>query len=344
MRSTSFPCPVQPTEGVARVRGRVGALLEVGTGFHPELTGRENVYLNGAILGMSRQEIGARFDDIVEFAGVERFLDTPLKRYSSGMELRLAFAVAAHLEPPIVVVDEVLAVGDAEFQQRCVGKMSELGSEGRTVIFVSHDLGAVQKLCPRALWIERGRIRADGASADVAEHYLRSHLAGSTSVEFPPEPARTVQLDAVSLASPAGEPLDTMRRTEPFSVHVRFTTRRRLPNLDLAVYLTDRRGVRVIDEAWSDTARPPLTGRESGQYEATLTLRPMLAPGDYQLGVWIGSSVAAGENFVHRDVLTLRVWPEADDRRDAIERQRLVQPSVSWEMSRAPERVPVADN
>src|SRR5262245_26450585 len=153
---------VRPTTGVVRVRGRVGALLEVGTGFHPELTGRENIYLNGVVLGMSRREIDRRFDDIVEFAGVERFLDTPLKRYSSGMYLRLAFAVAAHIDPDVVIVDEVLAVGDAEFQRRCLGRMSEFGREGRTVLFVSHDTGAVASLCSRAVWLDAGEIKADG--------------------------------------------------------------------------------------------------------------------------------------------------------------------------------------
>ena len=146
----------EPTRGVARMRGRVGSLLEVGTGFHPELTGRDNVFLNGAILGMRRAEIGKRFDDIVAFAGVEKFLDTPVKRYSSGMYLRLAFAVAAHVEPDIVAVDEVLAVGDAEFQRRCLGKMSQFARDGRTVFFVSHDLGAVAQMCQRVIWLDAG--------------------------------------------------------------------------------------------------------------------------------------------------------------------------------------------
>src|SRR5919109_1464285 len=155
------PCLLPPS------RTRVGALLEVGTGFHPELTGRENVYLNGAILGMSKRDIQARFDTIVEFAGVGRFIDTPLKRYSSGMQLRLAFAVAAHLEPDVVVVDEVLAVGDVEFQRRCLGKMSELTGSGRTVVFVSHDVGALGRLCPRAIWLEAGRVVSDGDTQSV---------------------------------------------------------------------------------------------------------------------------------------------------------------------------------
>jgi ABC-type polysaccharide/polyol phosphate transport system ATPase subunit len=162
---------VRPTTGSVAVRGRVGALLEVGTGFHPELTGRENVFLNGVVLGMSRREIARRFDEIVEFAGVERFLETPLKRYSSGMYLRLAFAVAAHIDPEVMIVDEVLAVGDAEFQARCLGRMSELGREGRTVLFVSHDTGIVGQLCSRAIWLDGGRVRGDGRAGAVLDRH-----------------------------------------------------------------------------------------------------------------------------------------------------------------------------
>jgi lipopolysaccharide transport system ATP-binding protein len=162
----------EPSEGRAEIRGRVSSLLEVGTGFHPELTGRENIYLNGAILGMRRSDIRARFDEIVAFSGVERFLDTPVKRYSSGMGARLAFAVAAHLEPEILIVDEVLAVGDTQFQQRCLGRMKKVAGEGRTVLFVSHNLAAVEKLCSRALLLKDGRIAADGAPTDVVGTYL----------------------------------------------------------------------------------------------------------------------------------------------------------------------------
>ena len=151
-----------PTEGRLRLRGRVGSLLEVGTGFHPELTGRENIYLNGAILGMRRTEIRRKFDAIVEFSEIERFLDTPVKRYSSGMYIRLAFAVAAHLEPDILIVDEVLAVGDAAFQAKCLGRMNDVAREGRTVLFVSHNMGAITKLCTRVCWIDAGHVKLDG--------------------------------------------------------------------------------------------------------------------------------------------------------------------------------------
>ena len=166
----------EPTEGQAEIRGRVGSLLEVGTGFHLELTGRENIYLNGAILGMKKAEIERKFDEIVEFSGVERFIDTPVKRYSSGMYVRLAFAVAAHLEPEILLVDEVLAVGDLAFQQKCLGKMEEVSHEGRTVIFVSHNLNAIWSLCPQTLWLDRGQIVDFGESGRVIAGY-RQHMS-----------------------------------------------------------------------------------------------------------------------------------------------------------------------
>lgn len=161
----------KPTEGRALIRGRVGSLLEVGTGFHPELTGRENVYLNGAILGMSRREINQKFDEIVAFAEVEKFLDTPVKRYSSGMHMRLAFAVAAHLEPEILIVDEVLAVGDAAFQNKCLGKMENVARTGRTIILVSHQMTAIRRLCDRCLWLEGGRLKAVGATPEIVSQY-----------------------------------------------------------------------------------------------------------------------------------------------------------------------------
>jgi lipopolysaccharide transport system ATP-binding protein len=163
----------EPSTGHGEIHGRVGSLLEVGTGFHPELTGRDNIFLNGAILGMPRADIKRRFDDIVAFAEVERFIDTPVKHYSSGMYLRLAFAVAAHLEPEILLVDEVLAVGDAEFQRKCLGKMEGVAKEGRTVLFVSHQMNAVQTLCPKTLWLQQGQVEAFGETRDIIGRYLR---------------------------------------------------------------------------------------------------------------------------------------------------------------------------
>src|SRR5205807_4141695 len=163
----------KPTEGYAEIHGRVGSLLEVGTGFHPDLTGRENIYLNGAILGITKRDIDRKFDEIVAFVEIEKFLDTPVKHYSSGMYMRLAFAVAAHLEPEILLVDEVLAVGDAAFQKKCLGKMDDVSRrEGRTVLFVSHNMGVVSSLCPNAIWLDGGSIQERGAARDVINQYL----------------------------------------------------------------------------------------------------------------------------------------------------------------------------
>ena len=173
----------EPSAGRAEVRGRVGSLLEVGTGFHPELTGRENVYVNGAILGMKRAEIQRKFDEIVTFADVEAFIDTPVKRYSSGMQMRLAFSVAAHLEPDILLIDEVLAVGDAGFQKKCLGKMDEVRRHGRTIVLVSHQMNQVRRLCSRGLWLDRGRLRAAGPAADVTNRYEASFMETPTAEE-----------------------------------------------------------------------------------------------------------------------------------------------------------------
>ncbi|WP_157214475.1 ABC transporter ATP-binding protein [Polaromonas sp. CF318] len=170
-----------PDEGEIRVRGRIGSLLEVGTGFHPELTGRENIYMNGVLLGMTHREVGRKFDEIVAFSGVEEFLDTPVKRYSSGMRVRLGFAVAAHLDPEILVIDEVLAVGDAEFQRKCLGRMNTVASEGRTVLFVSHQMEAIQSLCTRAIWLESGQMKLDGPASEVVSSYLASTTQATVS-------------------------------------------------------------------------------------------------------------------------------------------------------------------
>lgn len=186
----------EPSEGHVEIHGRVGSLLEVGTGFHPELTGRENIYLSGAILGMKRSEIERKFDEIVTFSGVERFIDTPVKRYSSGMHVRLAFSVSAHLDPDILIVDEVLSVGDAAFQERCLGKMDEVAHSGRTVLFVSHNMGAVRNLCSRGVLLDHGRIVCDGATDDVIQNYLGG--------EYNSEQARLVELGSRTNRSGSG--------------------------------------------------------------------------------------------------------------------------------------------
>jgi ABC-2 type transport system ATP-binding protein/lipopolysaccharide transport system ATP-binding protein len=321
----------EPTHGVARTRGKVGALLEVGTGFHPELTGRENIFLNGAILGMTRADIRRRFDEIVSFAGIEKFLETPVKRYSSGMYLRLAFSVAAHFEPDIVVVDEVLAVGDAEFQRRCLGKMSDFAREGRTVLFVSHDLGAVARICPRAVWLEDGVVSHDGPAGRSIELYLDARGQRASHVEFPHDSEDIVQLVSVGIADESGGALDAPRRDDAFAIRVRFLVRERIPGLDVKVYLVTRRGVRVLEENLTDQEPSTQCGDIPGTYEASVVIPPVLAAGDYVLGVAMQSPY---QRFFDREVLTFRLWPEPDQRRDSVDRSRLVQPGVEWRLKR----------
>jgi ABC-type polysaccharide/polyol phosphate transport system ATPase subunit len=323
----------EPTRGVARMRGRVGALLEVGAGFHPELNGRENIFLSGAILGMKRAEVRRRFDEIVSFAGIERFLGTPLKRYSSGMYLRLAFAVAAHVEPDIVVVDEVLAVGDAEFQRRCVGKMSEFAREGRTVLFVSHDLGAVARICPRAIWLDEGVIKHDGAATRSIELYLDARGERGSFVEFPPDPDKVVQLLSVGITDRSGALLDAPRRDEEFAIRTRFAVRERLRSLDVRVYLATRRGVRVLDETLSDQQPSADHDDVPGEWEASVVIPPVLTAGDYVVGVAIRSPY---QQFLDQEVLTFRLWPRPDERRESVERSRIVQTNVEWRLERPP--------
>jgi ABC-type polysaccharide/polyol phosphate transport system ATPase subunit len=325
----------EPTAGVARMRGRVGSLLEVGTGFHPELTGRDNVFLNGAILGMKRSQIRARFDDIVEFAGVERFIDTPVKRYSSGMYLRLAFAVAAHVEPDIVAVDEVLAVGDAEFQRRCLGKMSEFAREGRTVFFVSHDLGAIAQMCERAIWLDGGRVRHDGPAARSIELYLAERSREVPQVEFRQDDAKEVQLLSVGLTDAEGAQIDAPIRDRPFAIRVRFLVRRDVGGVDVGVSLMTRNGTRVLEESWSDGTRGVAPAEGTGIWDVSMLVPPVLAANDYAVGVSIASPY---QRFADEEVLTFQLWPRPDDRRELSDRNRLVQPEVAWRLE---SRVPV---
>ncbi|WP_217921326.1 ABC transporter ATP-binding protein [Miltoncostaea oceani] len=277
----------EPTSGVVRMRGRVGALLEVGTGFHQELTGRENVYLNGAILGMRRREIDRRFDEIVAFAGIDGFLDTPVKRYSTGMSMRLAFAVAAHLDTDIMIVDEVLAVGDGAFQRKCLNRMGELEGEGRTVVLVSHNLDAISRLCGTCAWLDHGRLRAVGPTSEVIDAYVSAGVEPVARREFVGADAGPVRLRSAAIVDRHGRSSAVLPRDQPFDLEVSFEVRSLVPALDIGVYVEDFRNVRVLDEAWSDT----FTGDrgEPGEYVARLTIPPVLPVGDYAIGIWMAS-------------------------------------------------------
>jgi lipopolysaccharide transport system ATP-binding protein len=266
---------VEPTRGEAAIRGRIGSLLEVGTGFHPELTGRENIYLYGGILGMRRAEIERKFDEIVAFAEVERFLDTPVKHYSSGMYMRLAFAVAAHLETEILFVDEVLAVGDARFQRKCLSKMEDVGHQGRTVLFVSHNMAAITRLCPRAILLDSGRVVDDGRAHDVVGRYLSSGLDCMASRSWP-DPATAPGRDVARLRSVAvhtndGTVAETFDMSEPINISITFDVIKGGSLLLPHVHLFTSEGVHAftsidIDPTWRRRERPP------GRYVSTLTI------------------------------------------------------------------------
>ena len=246
-----------PTSGSARIWGRVGSLLEVGTGFHPELTGRENVFFNGAILGMKRREIERKFDAIVEFAEVERFIDTPVKRYSSGMQLRLAFAVAAHLEPEILIVDEVLAVGDAAFQRKCLGKMGEVSNEGRTVLLVSHNMAAVTSLADRCVWLDQGRVRDVGDTSEIVSEYLAgdavSERPGFADLSdpklregVPKRTAKDILFDSVQLVDEKGEPSDVFFEGDPLTIDVTLRSEIASRRLEVLCFVRSMEGVLVF--------------------------------------------------------------------------------------------------
>ncbi len=284
----------EPTEGVARIHGRVGSLLEVGTGFHPELTGRENIYLNGAILGMKRFEIDRQFDEIVDFAEVEQFIDTPVKHYSSGMRVRLAFAVAAHLDPEILLVDEVLSVGDARFQRKCLNKMQDVSHGGRTVIFVSHNMSSVTRLCERAILLEHGGIIQDGLSHKVVASYMQSGLGTIGAREWK-EPklapgADIARLRGVYVRTSSGDTTDSVDIRNPFTVEMEYDVLRSGYKLLPHFHFVNEEGIKLfvandLDPEWRGQERP------SGRY-----ISKVCVPGNL---------LAEGTVFVQVSLITL---------------------------------------
>src|SRR5579883_752128 len=277
---------VEPSDGRAELRGRVGSLLEVGTGFHPELTGRENVYLNGSVLGMTRREIARSFDEIVAFAGIEQFLDTPVKRYSSGMYVRLAFAVAAHLEPEILVVDEVLAVGDAEFQKKCLGKMGSFAQSGRTVLFVSHNMEAIRSLCQRGLWLKNGRLHQDGKVENVVEAYFNT-VSAEQSFTFSNEDYG-LTIHKVALKNARGQETAQFSPGDDLIVEISFDAKRRIERPILALGILGLNGSCFSSNMLLDGHRPNyLEG--SGKITCIFKAIPLL-PQNYTVKMIIRSS------------------------------------------------------
>ena len=288
----------EPTTGSVEMNGRVASLLEVGTGFHPELTGRENIFLNGAILGMSRRQIQSKFDEIVAFAEVEKFLDTPVKRYSSGMYVRLAFSVAAHLEPEILVVDEVLAVGDVEFQKKCLGKMQDVSGDGRTVLFVSHNMGAIRQLCSRGIVLEAGSVAFAGNQNEAADYYLRSSMSDASSrkgsIRYAEDADKSFQILGIDLIDRHGEANDSFDCDAGMSILIDCISRHPVPGLYGYLALLNQEGIIAWESDSMD--RPPnhIDNLRQGRHAIRIDIPPRtLGRGRYSLSL----SFASNQSF-----------------------------------------------
>jgi lipopolysaccharide transport system ATP-binding protein len=329
----------EPTGGSGEIRGRVGSLLEVGTGFHPELTGRENIFLNGAILGMKRSEIESKFSEIVDFAEVSQFIDTPVKRYSSGMYLRLAFAVAAHLEPEILVVDEVLAVGDAEFQRKCLGKMSDVANQGRTVLFVSHNMSAILRLTSETLVIEKGRLALRAPTPQAVDYYLNQGIFQQGERTWLPDeispssaPFKPI---ALRVRNSPGVICDTVRSVEPFTIEIEYALSAPVTGLRVGIYLNTARGETIFTSF--DTDDPvqfeTMSARPAGHYLSRCQIpADLLNEGRFTVGM-NASSYRIRRYFQDEQALTFSVdstgapgtqWPEV--------RIGAVRPALVWQI------------
>jgi lipopolysaccharide transport system ATP-binding protein len=328
-----------PTNGYIKVRGRIASLLEVGTGFHPELTGRENIYLNGAILGMKRFEIERKFDEILDFSEVEQFIDTPVKRYSSGMYVRLAFAVAAHLDPEILVVDEVLAVGDAEFQRKSIGKMNDVAQQGRTVLFVSHNMSSILRLTQEAIVLEKGHLALRAASAEAIDYYLS---AGGVKAGERIWKKEEIPLDAVPFRPVAlrllnrhGQRVKTIRSVEPFAVEMEYYLDAPLTGLRIGIYLNSTRGDQVLTsfDTDDDVRFKNYTSRPAGHYVSRCELpKDLLNDGRYILGI-NASSYGIRRYFMDEKALEFNVDTLGAPGRQWNERRPgVLRPRLEWKI------------
>jgi len=323
-----------PTNGRVEIRGRISSLLEVGTGFHPELTGRENVYLNGTILGMRKREIEKKFDEIVEFSGVEKFLDTPVKRYSSGMSVRLAFAVAAHLDPEILIIDEVLAVGDAEFQKKCLGKMDQVSKEGRTLIFVSHNLGAIDQICQRAILIEDGRVKLTGAPSKVIKSYVMSEaeINSTWTNSSTQSSGEDVHIKAVRILSDDDLPTAIVDFDRQFKIEISYEVTHPTNNLIITLQLNDLLGNNLWTSWDTDSTEWNGRVREPGQYVSMCKVPGSLfKPDRYLLSVFsfINNVKIYGK---HENILAFDI--SVTGYNFSLGRSGIITPMLEWEVKR----------
>lgn len=321
-----------PSYGEIKIKGRMASLLEVGTGFHPELSGRENIYLNGAILGMTKHEINSKFDEIVEFSGVNRYVDTPVKRYSSGMYVRLAFAVAAHLEPEILVIDEVLAVGDSEFQKKCLGKMKSVSTQGRTVLFVSHNMSAIKQLCDRAIFLKNGTLIKEGGAKEVVEYYLkegREILTGRRWDDLNTAPGN----DKARVRSISVKPIDTeydiINVESGIEVEFEFENYLENANLDFTLFVVNQEDILLFETGLILT---PNKDSKKGTYKVTGHIPPfMLNFGEYHLNIIIGEN-QRDIVYGHDDILSFSIEHTASNRGANFKpAPGILRPNLTWQ-------------
>lgn len=323
-----------PSKGEIRLRGRVASLLEIGTGFHPELTGRENIFLNGAILGMRRSEISAKFSEIVEFSEVEKFLDTPVKHYSYGMYLRLAFSVAAHLDPEILLIDEVLSVGDAGFQKKCLGKMQLVAKQGRTIIFVSHNMGAINSLCNRCLLVENGKIISDSTPAKAIKKYL--HVGGGTS-EFKAshDSAKPASIQSIWLENNQSKKISEIEMGEDVHLIVGYEINTRVTGAVIATLLS-KEGTSILYSYDTDTDKKLEDSRKPGNYRSKIKLpTALLKEGTYQVAVLIGygkDNLTNPNASISFNIINTKI--DLTHKSFKTERPGLLYKEINWETSK----------
>jgi lipopolysaccharide transport system ATP-binding protein len=325
----------KPSEGTIEINGRVASLLEVGTGFHPELTGRENVFLNGTILGMTRKEVKAKFDEILEFSGVEKFIDTPVKHYSSGMYVRLAFAVAAHLDPEILIIDEVLAVGDAEFQKKCLGKMKDVAQQGRTVLFVSHNMNAVNSLCSSCVYIKDGKLQSQGSTAKIISTYLNSSEINTYSVsynenEMPGD--ELVRVSSIDIINKRQEALKKITIHEPFGIKVSYQIIKGSqynPLVNIHFHTSKGEFAFVTADSCKDEV-----GKLDGEYQSTVWIpENLLNVGFYSIDVAVSTVSPVVVHTCLKSVLGIEVIEDVNLRENEYKQEipGVVRPKLKWE-------------
>jgi lipopolysaccharide transport system ATP-binding protein len=318
-----------PTRGRITVRGRMTSLLEVGTGFHPELSGRENVFLNGALLGMSRRDISRKLDAIIAFAEIEKFVDTPVKRYSSGMYVRLAFSVAAHMEPDILVIDEVLAVGDAEFQRRCLGKLEDTRNEGKTVLVVSHHIPTVMKLCRSAVWLDQGAVVMQGPTREVCAQYMAMKRVNASTWR-PPQPSGDLQYEEVSIVAPQGCTPDSISASHPFRIEFRYRVVKAVASARIAIQIRNSHDLPILSSANTDGSGSLTKSWPVGEFVETCEIPGhLLVPGTYSLT--ISMPTPTGDAIIE-DVCSFTI--AGSDSLVSIDgRQGIIAPQLEWQVN-----------